>query len=100
MSVSLKLSSPFQVSVGPGETSSTVQSFANTHPSFHRYAQLQLIRDAKECVCRINSKAPTEGAPLDSTAWEYEMPDGSAIDFGWERLHLPEVNIYINYICI
>jgi actin-like protein 6A len=80
-----------KVGVGPGEESTQVQAFPGTHLSYHRYMQLSVLRDAKECVCRLAAVAPSEGAPLDASAWEYEMPDRSAVDLGWERLHLPEL---------
>mmetsp|Transcript_36599 Transcript_36599/g.117515 ORF Transcript_36599/g.117515 Transcript_36599/m.117515 type:complete len:431 (-) Transcript_36599:296-1588(-) len=80
-----------RVGVGPGEESTEVLSFPGTHPTYHRYMQLAVLRDVKESVCRVALAAPSEGAPLDASAWEVEMPDHSSVDFGWERLHLPEL---------
>jgi len=77
--------------VGPGEERVQVQDFPGTHPSYHRYMQLQVIRDVKESVCRCALAPPTEGSPLDVSAWESELPDRSVLDFAWERLHLPEL---------
>jgi len=56
--------------LGPGEYSFAPQAFSNTHPSFHKYMQLQLMRETKECVCRCALTPPTESAPLESSAWE------------------------------
>ena len=80
-----------RTAVGPGEESVSVRDFPGTHPSYHRYAQLQLMKDVKECVCRCSFSAPPPGGEMDSSAWEFEMPDRSVVDFGWERLHLPEL---------
>ena len=80
-----------KVKVGPGEESTEVKDFPGTHPSYHRYMQMVVLRDAKENVCRVAANAPAEGAPLDKSAWEFEMPDKSTVDFGWERYHLPEL---------
>jgi len=77
--------------VGPGEESVQVQEFPGTHPSYHRYMQLQVIKDVKESVCRCAFAPPTEGAPLEISSWESELPDRSVVDFAWERLHLPEL---------
>ena len=35
--------------------------------------------------------APTEAYPLDTSKWEFEMPDRSLLDVHWERCHLPEL---------
>uniref|UniRef100_A0A7S3C203 Actin-related protein 4 n=1 Tax=Haptolina ericina TaxID=156174 RepID=A0A7S3C203_9EUKA len=80
-----------RTTVGPGEVTFQAQSFPNTHPSFHRYSQLQVIREMKECVCRCSMIAPTESIPLDASSWEYELPDHSVGDFSWERFHVPEL---------
>ena len=39
---------------------------AGTHPSYLRHAQLSLLREAKECVCRLPPAPPAEGAPLEA----------------------------------
>ena len=39
-----------KTSVGPGEFSISSQSFANTHPSFHKYMQLQVMRARGHCA--------------------------------------------------
>jgi len=77
--------------VGPDEYSFEPQSFANTHPSFHQHAQVQLLREAKECVCRCAMTQPTDASPLDGSTWEYELPDQSVLEVGWERFHVPEL---------
>lgn len=70
----------------------TVQApSAKTHASYHRYMQLQTLRDAKENVCRCAYYPPSEATPIDTSPWAYEMPDRTSVDFAWERLHLPEL---------
>ena len=49
------------------------------------------MREAKECVGRCAFVPPSAAAPLDGSKWEYELPDRSVVDFGWERFHLPEL---------
>ena len=51
----------------------------------------QVMREAKECVGRCAFVPPSAAAPLDGSKWEYELPDRSVVDFGWERFHLPEL---------
>jgi len=80
-----------RTTVGPGEVTFEAQSFPKTHPTFHRYAQLQLMKEMKECVCRCSMIAPTDAMPLDQSPWEYELPDHSVGDFSWERYHVPEL---------
>lgn len=77
--------------VGPGEFKLEPQDFPGTHASYHRHMQLQVMKDVKECLCRCSLAAPTTSAPLDCSAWDYEMPDRSVVDYWWERLHLPEL---------
>lgn len=77
--------------VGPGEYSFTPIDAPGTHPSFHKYHQLQLLRDAKESACRCWMVPPTESLPLDTSAWEHELPDRSSLDVSWERFHIPEL---------
>jgi actin-like protein 6A len=66
----------------------------NTHPSFARWSSLQLAQQAKETVCRVWMVSPTAEAPLDLSSgfgrWEHQLADGSKLDLGWERFHLPE----------
>ena len=77
--------------VGPDQYKLEPQDYPGTHPSYHRYMQLQTMKDIKENLCRCSLLAPSAGVPLDVSAWDYEMPDRSAIDFWWERLNLPEL---------
>lgn len=80
-----------RIEVGPGEYESSYIDHPGTHPSFHKYHLLQLLRDAKESACRCAMVAPSDAAPLDVSTWEYEMPDRSTLDISWERMHLPEL---------
>tara|TARA_B110001452_G_scaffold266311_1_gene272856 strand:+ start:828 stop:1658 length:831 start_codon:yes stop_codon:yes gene_type:complete len=61
------------------------------HASYHKYHQLQVLREAKESLCRCSMHAPTEAYPLNADTWEHEMPDKSMLDMAWERFHLPEL---------
>lgn len=56
--------------IGPGEYAFEPQNYTNVHPSYHKYMQLQLVRETKECVCRCAPTQPTEAAPLESSPWE------------------------------
>eukprot|EP00908_Phaeocystis_cordata_P000622 Transcript_10686.p2 GENE.Transcript_10686~~Transcript_10686.p2 ORF type:complete len:437 (+),score=202.66 Transcript_10686:120-1430(+) len=59
--------------------------------SYHKYQQLQVLREVKECVCRANMYTPQTEYPLNTDAWEHELPDRSTLDAAWERFHLPEL---------
>jgi len=61
------------------------------HSSYHKYTQLQVLREVKECVCRCNMYPPTAEYPLNTDSWEHELPDRSTLDTAWERFHLPEL---------
>ena len=80
-----------RIEVGPGEYNSSYVDYPGTHPSFHKYHLLQLFKDVKESACRCAMVAPTETYPLDTSPWEYEMPDRSSLDISWERCHIPEL---------
>ena len=77
--------------VGPGEYSSTYVDYPGTHPSFHKYHLLQVMRDAKENACRCHMVPPSEAYPLDTSKWDFELPDRSMLDMSWERCHIPEL---------
>jgi len=76
---------------GPGEYTYTTIDAPGTHPAFHKYHLLQLLRDLKESALRCAMLPPTEAAPLDASKWDFEMPDNSALDVSWERCHIPEL---------
>ena len=77
--------------VGPGEYSYMPIDAPGTHPSFHKYHLLQLFKDIRESACRCHMVPPTEAAPLDTSKWDFEMPDNSSLDVSWERCHIPEL---------
>ena len=77
--------------VGPGEFSFSKIDAPGTHPSFHKYHLLNLLKDVKESACRCAMLAPTAAAPLDTSKWDVELPDRSNLDVSWERMHVPEV---------
>jgi actin-like protein 6A len=87
----LPLYSLKRTEVGPGEFSCSYVDYPGTHPSFHKYHLLQILRDAKENACRCNMVAPTEAYPIDTSKWDFEMPDRSTLDVAWERCHIPEL---------
>mmetsp|Transcript_7968 Transcript_7968/g.17549 ORF Transcript_7968/g.17549 Transcript_7968/m.17549 type:complete len:438 (-) Transcript_7968:184-1497(-) len=76
---------------GPAEETLTVNEYPGTHPSYHQYMQMQLVREAREASCRVAPSAPSDASPLDATPWEHELPDHSLVDLGYERYHLPEL---------
>ena len=77
--------------VGPGEYNSSYIDYPGTHPSFHKYHLLQVLRDAKENACRCHMITPSEQYPLETTKWDFELPDRSLLDVSWERCHVPEL---------
>lgn len=64
---------------------------SKAHATYRKYQELQVLREAKECVCRCSMHTPNEQYPLNSESWEHELPDRSMLDMAWERFHLPEL---------
>lgn len=70
----------------------TVQDWPQTHPSYHLFAQLTLIRDLKENVLRVSDTPYShESAYQTQTGADYELPDGTVIELGAERFRVSEV---------
>lgn len=62
---------------------------SHTHPSYHRFAQRELLQDIKQSVCRL-SELPFDlkGPRLPSV--NYELPDGNTFEIGNERFVVAE----------
>ena len=60
-----------------GEYTFMPRNASGVTPTYAAYFKHQLVRDAKECVCRCAITEPTAEAPLDQSCWDYEMPNQS-----------------------
>jgi len=74
-----------------GNLKTTRCTFLNTTPSYHRYMSLEVIRDIKECICRVaDSKFdPKDFENIPRTS--YELPDGKLLEIGSERYEATEI---------
>lgn len=67
------------------------RDFPNTHPSFHRAAMLEIVRDIKETHCKVSDTAYSDASYQNIPTVGYEMPDGSTLELGAERFRIPEL---------
>ena len=72
-----------------GSLSSSSLIPAGTTPSFHQFAQQELVRDVKETVCRL-SETPFDVNGTKYPSVQYELPDGQQLEIGNERFLVPE----------
>jgi len=66
----------------------STHTYPQTHPSFHRFQQLELLRDIKESLCRLSESAFDSNQKFPNVT--YELPDGQSLDVGNERFIVPE----------
>ena len=58
--------------------------FPDTTSSYERYCQLEITRDIKETICRVDYRGLTTGEmQLERT--DYELPDGNFVHFDTAR---------------
>jgi len=70
----------------------TAQDWPQTHPSYHLFTQLSLIRDLKESLLKVSDTPYShESAYQTQAGGDYELPDGTVIELGAERFRVPEV---------
>ena len=75
---------------GSGAVVSSVSIPPHTTASYHTFAQLELVRDVKESVCRV-SETPFDFNAAKLPTQPYELPDGQLLDVGNERFIVPEL---------
>ncbi len=65
--------------------------FPRTHPSYRRYAVSEVVRDLKECVCRVSETDYSDAEYEKVAAVPYELPDGRVVQMGAQRFKSPEL---------
>lgn len=80
-----------RVEVSPGEFKVEHLSHANTPKSFHSFQVEQLVADIKESLCRVHELPFDERIHAQLAMSTYELPDGTEIAVGPDRVRVPEV---------
>lgn len=72
---------------------SDIQFYEPVHPSFDAYMNLELARDIKETVCQVADQnlSESESRYAQAPTIPYELPDGTVIETGLERVQVPEL---------
>ena len=63
------------------------------HPSYNAWMAARTVSELKQRLCRV-ADAPLEGGGMGETAapsMPYELPDGTVVNVGLERLAIPEL---------
>jgi actin-like protein 6A len=68
-----------------GSVRVTPLDFPRTHPSYRRYAVSEVVRDLKECVCRVSETDFVESEYDKAATVPYELPDGRVVQMGAQR---------------
>jgi len=74
-----------------GEFEVVLKDLPNTTESYRLYEVQHVVRDIKECVCRVADSAFDEDTNSNMPAMQYELPDGHTIDLGTDRFKIPEL---------
>lgn len=63
------------------------------HPSYESYMMLEVAKDCKETICQTSDTMVNESDPrfANLPLVPYELPDGTVVDVGMERLRVPEL---------
>jgi len=64
--------------------------------SYHRFMQLEILRDIKQTVSRVSDKKFDPTANQNIPTINYELPDAKTISVGIERFTIPESLFYMN----
>lgn len=81
--------------IGPGPMTGTslvyeALSFPLTTRSYRHYAQAQIVRDAKETICRVHDQAFDAELYAKIPSRPYVLPDGTVLEVGVERMLVGE----------
>lgn len=63
-------------------------SFPHTHPSYHSFQVHEVVRDAKESLCRLSESNFDASQKFPTVT--YELPDGQQLEVGNDRFLVPE----------